>query len=222
MAINTDGWTDSPFADRAIKKAQNYGSKFLDSKINYGINYLENYARQYDPLGIFPSQWTILNENAEEAFDFDVFLKQSVKSESKVTTMPVEQGSFVAYNIVQSPMEINCVLSKRGFPQDLRVYTSALLALVDSTDLVSIITPEREYFNMKLTKLAFDRSVDNGIDIIYAECSFLEIRQVTSQYTNARIARKVSRGRQQPRKETSFLQGSAEYGRDFASRFGRL
>ena len=222
MAINTDGWTENPLADRAIKKAQNYGSKFLDNKINYGINYLENYARQFDVLGVFPAQWTVLNENAEEAFSFDVFLKQTVKSESKVTAMPVEQGSFVAYNIVQSPMEINCVLSKRGFPQDLRVYTYGLLALVDSTDLVSIITPEREYFNMKLTKLNFDRSAENGVDIIYGECSFTEIRQVTSQYTNARVARKVSRGRQQPKNETSLIAGGVGYGKDVVSRFGRL
>ena len=154
MAKNQEGsWSTDPFTDRAIKKTVNYGNKWLNDKLNYGINYLENYARQYDPLGVFPKRWTILNEYAEEAFDFDVFFRQSGKSESKVTQMPVEQGSFVDYNIIKTPLELNCVLTKRGFPQDLQTYLDALLALVDSTDLVSIITPDREYFNMKLTKL---------------------------------------------------------------------
>lgn len=207
MAKNQEGgWSTDPFTDRAIKKTVNYGSKFLNSKLNYGINYLENYARQYDPLGVFPARWTILNEEAEEAFDFDVFFRQNIKSESKVTQMAVEQGSFVDYNIVKTPLLSNCVLVKQGFPQDLRVYVDALLALVDSTDLVSIITPEKEYLNMKLIKCEIDRTTDNGVDTIYADCSFIEIRQVTSQYTNARVARKVSRGRQQP-KETSFFSG---------------
>lgn len=222
MAINQEGgWTDDPFSQRAINKAVSYGNKWLDSKINYGINYLENYARQFDVLGVFPSQWTILNENADEAFSFDVFLNANIRSEVKVTQMPVENGSFVAFNMVGSPLEINCVLAKRGFPQDLRVYTEALFTLVDSTDLVSIITPEREYSHMKLTKVNFDRTSDTGTDIIYAECNFVEIRQVSSQYTNARVARKVSRGQQQGT-DTSLIAGGLDYTKGVISKIGRL
>lgn len=222
MAINQEGgWTDDPFSQRAINKAITYGNKWLDSKINYGVNYLENYARQFDPLGVFPAQWTILNESADEAFEFDVFMNANVKSEVKVTQMPVENGSFVAYNMVGSPLEINCVLAKRGMPQDLRVYTEALLALVDSTELVSIITPEREYQSMKLTKISFDRSSDTGTDIIYAECNFIEIRQVSSQYTNARVARKVSRGHQQPQ-DVSLIAGGVDYANGFLKKIGSL
>ena len=37
-------------------KAIKYGNKWLDHKINFGINYAKNYARQFDFLGILPEQ----------------------------------------------------------------------------------------------------------------------------------------------------------------------
>ena len=48
------------------------------------------------------------------------------------------------------------------------------------------------------------------MNIILAECNFLEIRQVQSKYGNARLQGKTSRGLQQPKakaKETSGLKG---------------
>lgn len=198
--------TFSKGAGAVANKAVNYGNKWLNNKINYGINYARNFIRSYDFLGILPEQWTLLDYDGEKAFEFSAFMQASVKSESKVTQMPVEGGSFVAYNLVKTPLEINCVLAKQGFPPDLTAYVEALLTYVDSTDLLSIVTPDKEYKDMKLTKVSFDRSAENGVDIIYAECSFVEIKQVQSKYTSARVGGKRSRGRQQG-KETSALQG---------------
>ena len=67
---------------------------------------------------------------------------------------------------------------------------------------------------MKIVKVNFDRSTDNGVNIILAECNFLEIRQVQSKYGNARLQGKTSRGLQQPKakaKETSGLKGILSY-----------
>lgn len=173
--------------------AVNYGNAYLNSQLPRGVSRLQSQNQQTQ----FPVQWTILDTAGQQAFDFDVFMQQNVKTEVKITQMPVEGGSFVSYNMVQAPTEINCVLARQGRSDELNVYIDALFEMVNSTDLVSVVTPDREYRNMKLVSLSFDRTIDTGSDVIFAECSFQEVRQITSQYTNAKVASKISRGRQQ-------------------------
>lgn len=210
-AEGTAGWQDmlSKGAGAASNKLVNYGNKWLNSKLNYGVNYAKNYVRQFDFFGILPERWTLLDESGEKAFDFDSFAKLNLKSESKVIQAPVEGGGFVMYNKTNTPLEIKCVLIKKGFPEDLQVYVDALLEYSDNTNLLSIVTPDREYQNMNLNSVSFERSAEGGVNIIMAECGFTEIRQVTPQYTSARVGGKVSRGRQQgkPRSMISYLKG---------------
>ena len=190
-------------AGAVANRVVDYGNKWLNSKINYGLNYLENYARQFDVLGYLPEKWNILTSNGAKVLDFDAFHKASISSESKVIQAPVEGGSFVMYNKTSTPLEVNCVLIKAGLPPYLQAYVDQLLSLVDSVELVSIVTPDKEYRNMNLTKVSFDRSAENGVDFISAECNFIEVREVALEYTSARLAKKKSRGRQQG--QTSFL-----------------
>lgn len=213
MALFPEGTNGAvqDLADKGIKKAVNYGSNYLDNKLNYGLNYARSFVRQYDVLGILPEEWSILDESGEKAFNFDTFQSADVKKESRVTSMPVENGSFVSYNMVQAPKELNCMISKRGFVPDLMKFVDALMSYVDSTNLVTIVTPEYEFTNMKITKFNYTRSADNGVDVIYAELSCVEIREVTSKFTNVRVASKRSRGVQQPKKETSALKGILSY-----------
>lgn len=205
----TTNWQDtlSKGAGAVSNKAVNYGSKWLNSKINYGVNYAKNYARQFDFFGILPEQWTLLDDAGEKAFDFDSFSNLNLKSESKVIQAPVESGGFVMYNKTNTPLEVKCTLIKKGFPEDLQVYVDALLEYADNTNLLSIVTPDREYQNMNLTSVSFSRSAEGGVNLIMAECSFIEIRQVTPEYTSARVGKKVSRGRQQgkPRSMLSYI-----------------
>ena len=89
-------------------------------------------------------------------------------------------------------------------------FVDALMSDVDSTNLVTIVTPEYVFEYMKITKFNYTRSADNGVDVIYAELSCIEIREVTSQFTNVRVGGKRSRGVQQG-KEISGLKGLLSY-----------
>lgn len=73
--------------DTATTKAVNYGNKYLNEKLSYGVNYARNLIASYDPLNIFglAERWTILDESGETALEFDAFIKSSVKAESKLT-----------------------------------------------------------------------------------------------------------------------------------------
>lgn len=211
FAEGTANWQDilSKGAGAASNKTVVYGNKWLDNKINFGPNYAKNYANKFDFSGNLPEQWTLLDDAGEKAFAFDSFSNLNLKSESKVIQAPVESGGFVMYNKTNTPLEIKCTLIKKGSPEDLQVYVDALLEYADNTNLLSIVTPDREYQNMNLTSVSFSRSAEGGVNLIMAECAFTEIRQVTPEYTSARVGKKVSRGRQQgkPRSMLSYLKG---------------
>ena len=178
----------------------NYGSQYLNSRINAGgfsslpdVNIADNGSQA----------WTILDETGEQAFSFDVFEKSNYKGESKIVQSPVEEGSFASYNMTLTPQEVGCTLIKRGRSDDLSAFINALQAFVESTDLLTVVTPEREYTNMKLIKATFDRSIDNGTDCIVADLSFQEVREITSEYTTVEMQEKTQRGVQQSKKVTA-------------------
>lgn len=178
----------------------NYGSQYLNSRINAGglsglpdVNLADNGSQA----------WTILDETGEQAFSFDVFEKSNYKAESKIVQSPVEEGSFASYNMTLTPQEVGCTLIKRGRSDDLSAFINALQAFVESTDLLTVVTPEREYQNMKLTKATFDRSIDNGTDCIVADLSFQEVREITSECTTVEMQEKTQRGVQQSKKVTA-------------------
>jgi len=178
----------------------NYGSQYLNSRINTGglsglpdVNIADNGSQA----------WTILDETGEQAFAFDVFEKSNYKGESKIVQSPVEEGSFASYNMTLTPQEVGCTLIKRGRSDDLSAFINALQAFVESTDLLTVVTPEREYQSMKLTKATFDRSIDNGTDCIVADLSFQEVREITSEYTTVEMQEKTQRGTRQGKKVTA-------------------
>lgn len=178
----------------------NYGSQYLNSRINTGglsglpdVNLADNGSQA----------WTILDETGKQAFSFDVFEKSTYKGESKIVQSPVEEGSFASYNMTLTPQEVGCTLIKRGRSDDLSAFINALQAFVESTDLLTVVTPEREYQNMKLTKATFDRSIDNGTDCIVADLSFQEVREIKSEYTTVEMQEKTQRGVQQGKKVTA-------------------
>lgn len=188
----------------ATDKAIAYGTKWINHKVDFGLAYGEGLLRQYDLLGILPEAWTILDVNGQKAWDFDSFNKSSTKIESRVTQYPVEGGGFVSYNAVTTPLELRCVLIKQGYPFELQYYVEALNDYCNSTNLLNVVTPEHEYPNMKLAKVTFDRSAEDGTDRIIAECSFIEIRQVEMEYTNVKIPAPQDNGLTQA-KNTSWL-----------------
>lgn len=158
--------------------------------------------------GFLPAEesWTILKEDGSLALDFDVFLNFDAKTENPTVQAPVEEGGFTMYNKIQTPLEIAVGL---GFKSknlgDLDNVVQSLLDLSSSTDLVNIITPEYEFKNFNLEKLAWSRQRDQGAYVLYVDLGFIEVKQVKTEYGNAKIAKRQNRGQQQQAKEESFL-----------------
>ena len=86
----------------------NFGSKVIN-------NYLTGNLQGTNAVSEDFNNWNIVDENGQRVLTFDSFIKSSVNSESKVTQMPVEKGSFVDYNIVKTPLNITKKVGMSGF-----------------------------------------------------------------------------------------------------------
>ena len=109
-----------------------------------------------------PGNWSIFDKDGAKALDFDTFFSCSITSENKISPTPVEKGSFADYNKIASPTAVSVVLGRTGKSDELAAFLTALDKLAESTDLVSIVTPEKTFLDYNLVSYDYDRKAENG------------------------------------------------------------
>lgn len=134
-----------------------------------------------------PGNWSIFDKDGAKALNFDTFFSCSIKAENKISSNPVEKGSFADYNKVASPTAVSVVLGCTGKSDELAAFLTSLDKLADSTDLVSIVTPEKTFLDYNLVSYDYDRKAENGVDRLLVGLMLQEIRQVEPQYSNENI-----------------------------------
>lgn len=131
--------------------------------------------------------WSIYDKDGGAAVPFNVFFAMTRKNEGKVTSHPTEPNGFFAYNKVDSPGTVGVVLGITGNSEILGRTLEALEKLKSSTDLVSIVTPEKTLLDYTLESYDYQRSADSGVDRLLVSLSLVEIRQAAPEYSNETI-----------------------------------
>lgn len=131
--------------------------------------------------------WSLYKSDGAQAVPFDTFFSLDVAADGKVTTYPVEPNSFFAYNKVQSPNVINVTLGLSGGTADRKAVIDALTELSKSTELLSVVTPEKTFTNYSLESFDYTRSVGDGVDRLKVNLRLVEVKQVSSEYSNETI-----------------------------------
>lgn len=118
----------------------------------------------------------------------DSFLTFAYRKESNIATYPIQNGGFVNYDKVANPFETFVRMSKGGSLQDRKQFLDSLDAIVDTTDLYDILTPEKTYIGVNVLRYELVREGVRGA-YFFAEVDlyFQEIRQVAPQYTNTSL-----------------------------------
>lgn len=178
----------------------------------------------FEFFGAYNPVWTLAMENGGDAISFDVFCEMECKGENQVAYEPLEQGSFAAYNKQSSPLELRVVLAMTGDPSAQQEALDRIDDLCESTELLSLITPQQEYSNLNLESYSYRRNEANGASMLTVELMLIEIRQVESAATtqstaisssnakNASNSSKVNTGKTQakpPRKSVAKTGGDA-------------
>lgn len=131
--------------------------------------------------------WSLYKSDGSVAVPFDTFFSVDVSNEGKVTTYPMEQNGFFAYNKVQSPAQISVTLGLTGGNADRRSVVEALDELCASTELLSVVTPEKTYTDFTLESFDYTRTVADGIDRLKVNLRLVEIKKVSAEYSNETI-----------------------------------
>lgn len=158
-----------------------------------------------------PGNWDIFDKDGGKALGFDTFFSCSMKAENKVSSNPVEKGSFADYNKVASPTAVSVVLGRTGKSDELAAFLTTLDKLADSTDLVSIVTPEKTFLDYTLVSYDYDRQAQNGVDRLIVGLMLQEIRQVEARYSNESI-RTISKAQAKNPEDASTVDAGKQQG----------
>ena len=131
--------------------------------------------------------WALYDADGNPAVEYDVFLACTCKAEAKATQNPVEKGQFADYNKALQPRALGVVLTRSGTSDALSGVLEKLDALVESTDLLSLVTPEKTFVDYTLTSYDYDRKVENGVDRLILNLMLEEIRQIEPEYSNEQV-----------------------------------
>ena len=148
--------------------------------------------------------WGIFDDKLKPVFDYDTILSMKVESKANVSNFPVERGSFATYNKVRQPIKIEVKVSvgslqypaskglsvnarkRKGVDRRSKLIADMGIARY-STDVYSIAMPEGTYPRMTLQDFSFARETNSGgPSRVIAEMSFVEVREVTAQYSNSK------------------------------------
>jgi len=117
----------------------------------------------------------------------DSFIGYSYSNESKISQYPQEAGAFQQYNKVDTPFDVRVTMTKGGKTSEVSLFIEKVEGLVKATDLnlYTVITPERTYNSVNISKVSHDHKPGHGANMVTVEIFITEIRvSGTAQYAN--------------------------------------
>jgi len=142
-------------------------------------------------LPAFEQLWGVYDKGLQaQIFDVDTCISIHPDSSAKVSNFPVEGGQFSSYNKVQTPLTCKINLAVAGAAR-IKQFLNDLESVSKDINLYTIVTPERVYTNMNLEKYSYPRSLRDGMNLVQADLTFVEIRIVYVAFTNAEINMKA-------------------------------
>lgn len=135
------------------------------------------------------SKWRVTLETGADLAPFTTFIEIEVTNEGQTLSYPVEAGSFVDYNKVQTPLEISITAARQGDETDF----SAILETLDDNQAkptkLFITTPSSYYGPMTLERYDYRRTVDNGAGLLLVNMNFVEVKEAQTQVTTTVITK---------------------------------
>lgn len=138
------------------------------------LSHLSNLVNQL--LGGVDEKWGVFDEDGNDLINADSFVSIEYRNGSRLLDYPVEDGSFESYNKVANPFDAAVTFAKGGTQDERQAFLTAIDALNDSLDLVSVVTPEVSYDSVNLERYDYRRVRENGSHLLLVTLYFREIR----------------------------------------------
>jgi hypothetical protein len=139
--------------------------------------------------------WTLFSEDDADVIEFNSMLSMDFSAENQTAAEPVEQGSFASYNKIASPSQLRVTLASAADPAGQQALLDSLADLCAGTKLLTLASPAQEYAGYTLESFTYSRRADGGAQLLTAELTLKEVRQVETQaYTSVSGKKGISAG----------------------------
>lgn len=174
---------------------------------------------------IFGNYWGVFGQNGIPLLLADNVTSLKHENTSKVSSVPVEQGSFASYNKVDDPYTVTVQMTKgSGGVFQRGAFLGLLEALAKSSDLYMVITPEAVYPNCAIVGYDYAREALDGARLLVVNIHLAEVRQVKIEYTKTKpdgAQAQKDAGKQQAKdasKNKSLLKSATEKGSELLNK----
>jgi len=141
-----------------------------------GISYLSE--------AIFGAEiWGVYDQKGNKVLEPDSFLDVDFRNNSNVSNYPQEKGAFGTYNKVNTPYYCRV---RMAIGADLPARTAFIEkcgSMLNSTELFSVVTPEKTYLNVTLHNHGYRREEKSGRSMLTIDLWFLEVRENETRAT---------------------------------------
>lgn len=147
-----------------------------------------NIVGQLLPADLFGPKWAILSSTGGYFIQPDSFVAFEYREDRKIPTYPMEKGGFQSYNKVAMPFDIRVTVTCSGNGKMKKAeFLTRLQEGMDSTELLKVSTPEREYDSCNLVHVDYRKESMHGATLIIAQLYLQQIRiaQIAAPPTTA-------------------------------------
>jgi hypothetical protein len=120
--------------------------------------------------------WGIFDQSNTLIIQPDSIVGFDYRNDYRVTDAPQESGGFQSYNKVANPFDCRIVMTKGGSTQNKADFLASVDAVMGSTDLYHVVTPEKPFLNMTLVHNDFRRTAREGLGLLTVEIGLREVR----------------------------------------------
>lgn len=173
-------------------------------------------------------QWTLLSEGGGQLVQFSSLLDIDILNEGQALSYPVEEGAFMTYNKVQSPLDIRVTLAKMGLPFEFADILKTLDKYQAEALKLSAVTPSAYFDSLTLQSYSHRHESRQNANMLTVELHLVEVREVESQTSNVEVsspknptsAGKVNTGKKQAQTGTSTGTAPDQKRQSFAKKIG--
>lgn len=127
--------------------------------------------------------WGVFDADGNQVIAPDSIMDFGFRAEWRLSSYPVQQGQFSSFNKVTVPYETTVRMVKGSTLTDRTDFENDCESVGASTDLYTIVTPEKSYVGVNAMRLEILRREVQGAFFVEAEMFFQQIAQVVPQYS---------------------------------------
>jgi len=132
--------------------------------------------------------WGVFDANNNKVLSPDTIRGLEYGEEWRVASYPVQPNAFTSYDRVQLPFEVVLTMRKTGAITDRQRFMNQIVAMRQSTQLYTIITPELVYSGLTFARWGQNRKDGAGAYTIEVELVFQKINSGTAAYSTTQNA----------------------------------